>query len=115
MADFEVSSHTTKDVLVIALKGKMVLERKPHEVMKTVIDSLKEGHENFLIDLQEVKMIDSSGIGELFAIQHAVKEKGGTLRLLHLDDRVGKVLHMAQLHQMVEIYSNEKEALSSFA
>jgi len=115
---FEISSRVSKrkvgDVVIITLKGRMGLDREQFEVLRAVLDQLKDGHKLFLVDLQEVEFIDSSGIGELFAIIHKVKKEGGTTRLLHLDDEVGKVLYMVQLHKMVETFSNEKKAFASF-
>ncbi len=115
---FEISSRVSKrkvgDVVVINLKGRMGLDREQFAVLRLVLDELEAGHKFFLIDLQEVEFIDSSGIGELFAIIHKVKKEEGTTRLLHLDDEVGKVLYMVQLHQMVETFNNEKKAFASF-
>lgn len=115
---FEISSRVSKrkvgDVVVINLKGRMGLDREQFAVLRLVLDQLEAGYKLFLIDLQEVEFIDSSGIGELFAIIHKVKKEKGTTRLLHLDDEVGKVLYMVQLHQMVETFKNEKKAFASF-
>lgn len=114
--DFEsrVSKRKVGDVVIVKLKGRMGLDREQFAVLRKVIDELHAGHKLFLIDLQEVEFIDSSGIGELFAIIQKVKKEDGTTHLLHLDDEVGKVLYMVQLHQMVETFNNEKKAIASF-
>ena len=115
---FEFSSRVSKrkagEVVVINLKGRMGLDREQFAVLRVVLDELEAGHKLFLLDLQEVDFIDSSGIGELFAIIHKVKKEDGTIRLLHVDDEVGKVLYMVQLHQMTETFNNEKKAFASF-
>lgn len=115
---FEFSSRVSKrkvgDVVVIKLKGRMGLDREQFAVLRKVLDELAAGQKNFLLDLQEVEFIDSSGLGELFAIIHKVKKEDGTVRLLHLDEDIGKVLYMVHLQQMAEIFDNEKKAFASF-
>ena len=115
---FEFESRVSKrkagEVVVINLKGRMGLDREQFAVLRLVLDELEKGYKFFLLDLQEVEFIDSSGIGELFAIIHKVKKEGGTIRLLHLDDDVGKVLYMVHLHQMAETFNNERKAFASF-
>ena len=112
--DSRISKRKVGDVVVLQLRGRMGLDREQFAVLRKVLDELEEGHKLFLLDLQEVEFIDSSGIGELFAIIHKVNKEGGTIRLLHLDDEVGKVLYMVQLQQLVETFKNEKKAFASF-
>lgn len=113
LMDMEVSTRKNKDVLIVSIKGALVMQKDGFQVMKVVIKELKEV-KKFVVDLGRVEKIDSAGVGELVAINVAVKEKGGQLRLANLEDRVGKVLQMALIHKIIPTFDTQKEALESF-
>lgn len=109
----EITTRKSKDILIVSIKGAFVMQKEGFQVMKMVMKELKE-HKNFVVDLGKVEKIDSAGVGELVAINVAVKEKGGQLRLANLEDRVGKVLQMALIHKIIPTFDTQKEALESF-
>lgn len=109
----EITTRKSKDILIVSIKGALVMQKDGFQVMKMVIKELKE-FKKFVIDLGKVEKIDSAGVGELVAINVAVKEKGGQLRLANLEDRVGKVLQMALIHKIIPTFDTQKEALESF-
>jgi len=41
----------------------------------------------------------------------SVKNRGGTLRLMHLTDRTSHLLHVTRLETVFEIFTDEAEAL----
>jgi anti-anti-sigma factor len=114
LMETEITTRKQKDVLIVSIKGALVMQKDGFQVMKVVMKELKE-FKKFVIDLGKVDKIDSAGVGELVAINVAVKEKGGQLRLSNLEDRVGKVLQMALIHKIIPTFDTQKEAVESFA
>ena len=102
------------DVLIISMVGNMVISDEHFELMKLVLKESKNT-KKFLVDLGKVEKMDSAGVGELVALNVAVKENDAQLRLANLDDRVGKVLQMALVHKMIPTFDTQKEALASLA
>ena len=109
---FEMKQRKQHDAMIISITGEMVLGDDHFELMKFVIHELKE-HKKFVIDLGKVTRIDSAGVGELVAVNVAVKEKDGQLRLANFDGRVGKVLQMALVPQLIPTFDTQKEAIAS--
>jgi len=102
------------DVMIINMIGSMVLSDEHFELMKMVIKEMKET-KKFVVDLGKVEKMDSAGVGELVALNVAVKQHDAELRLANLDERVGKVLQMALVHKMIPTFDTQKEALASLA
>lgn len=73
-----------------------------------------DGSRHILLNLAGISYIDSSGLGELIAVYHAVQNRGGELKLLHLTDRVSELMVITKLLTVFEAYDSEDEAVSSF-
>ena len=67
-----------------------------------------------LLNLDDCTGADSLGIGELISLHVSVSNRGGTLKLLHLPERLRDLLQATQLIVMFEIFDDEAEALESF-
>ena len=49
-------------------------------------------------------MIDSSGLGKILLFQKELREKGGSLKIIHItSDYVKKMFYMIHLDQVVDI------------
>ena len=71
------------------------------------------GEKLFLVDLSDIKYVDSSGLGALlFGLRQAV-ENGGGLALIHAGPRVERLIQIAQLNQHLIGYQSEEEALAA--
>lgn len=112
----EYSTRKQKDVMIVSAEGKMVAGDQAFRLMKLAIKTMNETDlRKFVIDLGKVTLIDSAGVGELVAVNSAVKEKGGQLRLANLEPSVGKVLQMALIHKIIPSFETQKEAVASFS
>lgn len=111
----EFTPRKRKDVMVISAEGKMVAGDQAFRLMKLAIKTMNETDiRKFVVDLGKVTLIDSAGVGELVAVNTAIKEKGGQLRISNLEDSVGKVLQMALIHKIIPEFDTQKEAIASF-
>ncbi len=112
----EFTTRKQKDVMIVSAEGKMVAGDQAFRLMKLAIKTMNDTPlRKFVIDLGKVTLIDSAGVGELVAVNSAVKEKAGQLRLANLEDSVGKVLQMALIHKIIPSYDTQKEAIASLA
>ena len=70
---------------------------------------------NILLNLENVTLIDSSGLGEMVAAYASTERNGGVLKLFGLSDRFIELMTMTKLYTVFEVFDTEAEALSSFA
>ena len=67
-----------------------------------------------LIDLGDVSIVDSAGLGELVGCAAVVRNRGGVLKLLRMPKRIGELVRMARLEMLFEMFESEEAAIESF-
>ena len=102
------------DVRILDCSGKIRLGEGTMSIRKAVRDALASGT-SFILNLEEINYIDSSGVGELIGAYTSVVNEGGRLKLLHLTKRIREVLAITKLLTVFEVFDDEKAALASFA
>ncbi|NBV42896.1 anti-sigma factor antagonist [bacterium] len=104
------------DVQSKALTGTVELdiENQAHfvDVVNTVFE---EGYNHVVVDMENVSYIDSSGLWALFEGHKKAAQKSGRLVLLNPTKDVRRVLDITKMSSKIQIFTNEAEAISSFA
>ena len=80
----------------------------------TCDDLLNAGDVRWVIDLREVSMVDSSGIGLLVRYLTSAKQRGGSLKLLNPSKFAVQTLRMTGLLTLFETFEDQEQAVSSF-
>jgi anti-sigma B factor antagonist len=102
-------------VTILDLSGKITMGDGSGALRNAVRDALAAGSKNILVNLDEVKYIDSSGLGELVSSYTTVKNAGGQLKLLNLSKRVEDLLVITKLLTVFDVSEDEKGAVASFS
>ena len=110
--DIEVRSQA--EVRVIKLRGRLNLGDSVDRLRDTFEDLLNAGETRFVVDLAEVPMIDSSGIGLLVRYLTAAKQRTGSLKLLNPSKFAVQTLRMTGLLKLFETFDDQEQALASF-
>jgi len=103
------------DVSIVRLNGKIILGEESEtlrETLKTISDS---GVTKVLLDFAGVGYIDSCGLGALVGGYTTAKNKGVTIKLLHLQKRVEGLMQLTKLYLVFEAFENEADAVQSFS
>lgn len=72
-----------------------------------------EGIKNIIIDLSEVKYVDSSGLSALLVGNRIYKEDGGIFILASLNDHVKKLIRISQLNNVLNLLPTVEEAIDA--
>jgi anti-sigma B factor antagonist len=114
MASLEIRERRSGDVVVVSLAGRLVPDQED-EIFRECIDTLIEaGHYRIVVDLHDVVLLDSGGIGVLIAKLHSVRKRGGDLRLAHLTPRTERLLSITHLLSVFATFPSVEEAVNSF-
>ena len=103
------------DVTVLVLAGEMLLDDGDLAFRKRIHDLLDRGCAKVVLDLGAVTYIDSSGVGMIVAKLNTLKQKGGDMKLLHLNRRAESLFGMMKLLIVFETFQDETAAVRSFA
>ncbi len=105
---------TVNDVKVVRVKEEKLVFPILSRFFNKVSDLIEAGSKKLIIDLSEVNYIDSASIGCLMDIYRMMSERSGAVRLVGLQERVETMVSLTGLHNLVEIFREEKSALESF-
>ena len=110
-----IEERQVGDVTVLVLTGQILLDDGDLALRKRIHDLVDRGFAKVVLDLGGVSYIDSSGVGMVVAKLKTLKERGGDMKLLHLDRRAESLLGMLKLLILFETFQDEAEAVRSFA
>jgi len=110
----DITSRQGQDVVILDLGGKLTIGRGDVRLRGALLDELENGQTKILINLDKVKTIDSSGLGELIRCKATSASKEAALKLLHVNLKARKLLTMAQLVGVFEMFDDEELAIASF-
>ncbi|HUL17434.1 MAG TPA: STAS domain-containing protein [Terriglobales bacterium] len=110
----EIEIRTQSNVKVVKLQGKLVLGAALDRTSATLTDLLDAGETRFVLDLQDVPMIDSSGIGLLVRYLTTSKQRGGSLKLLNPSKFALQTLKLVRVLNLFEVFEDQQQAVASF-
>ena len=99
---------------LVKLRGKLSLGEPVDRLRETLDELMENGECCIVVDLGEVPMVDSSGIGLLVKQLTAAKQRGGALRLLNPSRFVVQTLKMIGLLNLFEVFADQQQAVESF-
>jgi anti-anti-sigma factor len=99
------------DTHVVELQGELDLATAPH-VSAALDAALETGRRFVVIDLGEVRYIDSSTLSVMLAAHRRLAARGGRLVTICSDPFVTRVFEIAGLTQVLSVTRSRREALS---
>lgn len=111
----DIEVRTESQVKVIKLRGRLGVGESLDLTSETLTDLLDAGDARFLLDLQDVPMIDSSGIGMLVRYLTAAKQRGGSLKLLNPSKFALQTLKLVRVLNLFEVFEDLQQAVASFS
>jgi anti-sigma B factor antagonist len=111
----EITKRKAGDVAIFDLSGKLTIGKGDVILRETLVDELENGGKQVLINLDAVTTIDSSGLGELIRSKVTATSHEAEVKLLHVNIKARKLLTMAQLVGVFEMFDDEELAVASFS
>jgi anti-sigma B factor antagonist len=111
----KIADHELEGISVLALDGRIVLGEETVALRKKVKSLLGEGKKKIVLNLRNVSMIDSSGLGALVAAHSSAKSSGAVLRLCNLGSRTNELLQMTRLLTVFEVSDSEADAVRAMS
>ncbi len=108
----EYSHKIENNIIVLKLSGDLIGENHGPELISVVNDAINDDVIFCAIDIQNVRYINSSGIGVLITILTKFRNKGGNVVLIKPSDSVEKLLIITKLYSIFTIVSSLDHATS---
>jgi len=103
------------NAVVIEIKGNIMGGPEAGELNELLHKFIDEGKKNVIIDLSDVKFMNSSGLGMLISAFTTMKNGGGNLKLANATDKINSLLLITKLVTIFENFDSVDEAVKSFS
>ncbi len=98
------------DFLVVSLSGDLIGEENGPKIIAELESFNADGNLKVIINISDVRYINSSGIGVLITLLTKVRNKGGELCLINPSESVQKLLIITKLQAIFKVFSTNSEA-----
>ena len=99
---------------VIELKGNVMGGDDTKDFNDLLHKLVEENKLNVVVDLSDVKFMNSSGLGMLIGGLTTMKKSNGSLKLARVGDKIESLLIITKLITIFESYDTVEEAVNSF-
>jgi anti-sigma B factor antagonist len=103
------------EAVVLELKGNVMGgddTKDFNELLHKLIDDDKK---NIIVDLSDVKFMNSSGLGMMIGGLTTMKKANGHLKLARVTEKIESLLIITKLITIFEFYDTVEDAVKSFA
>jgi anti-sigma B factor antagonist len=104
----EIEVH--EDVTVVHCHGRIAYRDEAESLSRTLAQLLPRAQQ-IVLDLRDVEMIDSAGLGSLLTALHLAQASGSNLRLASPNRRTLSLFQLTNLDTVFEIYPALQDAL----
>ena len=111
----QISIRESGDVTILDLRGRSTIDGGESELLSQHLQKLvANGVRKVLLNLIELRQVDSSGVSIIVRTYVSLKRQGGDLGLLRPGGRVLEVFRVLHLLNTIPTFENEAQALASF-
>ncbi|MFQ5568266.1 MAG: STAS domain-containing protein [Rhodothermales bacterium] len=100
---------------VIVRVGKSLDLGTATEFKQVCNDQLREGSRYFILDFNETKILDSTGLGAIFSLYRDIVPLDGVVVFAALSEAVRVVVQVTRIHQVFPHYPSVQEARMALA
>lgn len=110
----KLSVGTTErdEVTVLTVSGEVDVYTAP-QLRSAIEERIAEGQTAFVVDMQEVAFLDSTGLGVLVGRLKAVKKLDGWLRVVCTNERILRLFGITGLDRVLPIFDTVDAALAA--
>jgi anti-sigma B factor antagonist len=111
----QFSSELRDGVRIYRLSGNWTDGPEALRMRVALKGHLEAGERSFVVDLVEVGLINSIGLGGLVSCYSSVNRENGTLKISGLSERNRRALFVSRLVDLFEAFDDVDAAVASFA
>ena len=111
----KIQERTCHGVVILDIEGRMTVEAsRDVSVADLVREFLRNGRRHFLVNLERVSSLDTTGLRDIVEAYITTTRQDGALKLVHLPAKVREVLAITRLLSVLESFDTEEDAIATF-
>jgi anti-sigma B factor antagonist len=111
----EVSEKRVGDVVVVTLAGRFIGGTEATALHKKAKQLLEDGVNKMVVDLDQVTLMNSTGLGALMSAVTSLRAAGGDLRVSRIQGKMKNLFMVTDIISIFKVFDSTEEAIASFA
>ena len=111
----KIKTSEKYEAVVLELKGNVMGGDDTKDFNELLHKQIDDGKKNIIVDLHDVKFMNSSGLGMLIGGLTTMKKAEGSLKLANVTDKIQSLLVITKLITIFESFNSVDEAAKSFS
>ncbi len=99
-----------RQIEVIHLEGFIDSHTFP-EFESALNQSLERGARRFLLNMEGLNYINSTGLGLLMSVYRQVKQESGDLAVANMSEKITNIFNLLGFSRIIKTFASEEEAL----
>ncbi len=110
----KVQTRERDGVIILDLSGKLMGGPDADYFRDLVLGLVEKGLKKVIVNLGDVKWVNSTGVGILITGYTTLRRNKGDLKLLHVSSKIQSILYVTKLNLIFECFDSEETAIRSF-
>lgn len=111
----DINVRKRGQVQLIQLRGPLRMGAAVDGLRQAIEEALTNGDTRLAINLAEVPMVDSSGIGLLVRFLASTKQRGGNLKLVQPSKFAVQTLRLVGVLNLFQVFDTDDAAVESYS
>ena len=107
----KITSESKNNIAIIKIEEGFISFSEYEEFVKTYTPFLEKNYKNFVIDLKDLEIISSTGIGGLISLKKKTSAEDGFISLCGMQKMIFSVIKTTGLHEIFDVSDTVEEAL----
>ena len=103
------------DIAMLQLTGSLLTDAEGTQLMEAVLQELEAGQKRFVLDLSELKHVNSSGLGIFIRLLTRIRTAGGELVVCGISPGLSNLFTITKLHTIFRIADSRDAARQLFS
>jgi len=102
-------------IQVLFLSGELIDKNQANDLIIHVNELLEAGNHKFIIDLSDLKYMNSSGLNVLIQLLTKTRTSGGDSVICHVSKKVNDLLIITKLNTSFKVADTKEDAMKLLA
>jgi anti-sigma B factor antagonist len=109
---FDYKTKTEKGIRVYHLAGELIDRNQASKMLEELDDSISKGENKVLLNLQDLKYINSSGLNVFINILTRARKAGGDVAICCVNKKITELLVITKLNSVFNVSDSAEKATS---
>lgn len=111
--EFDYSYSQNKNYVLISLKGNLMEKSQALPILSLIDEWLESGEKKFVLNLEELHYMNSSGLGVIINFLTKTRNKDGEIIICNVSEKIKDLLVITKLHQVFNVVDSIEDAEAS--